>query len=316
MHEQHVHDSCPGDTVVEVTHLSRRFATTAALQDVSLAVRRGCVFGLVGENGAGKSTLLKHLLGLWRAETGTVRVFGKDPVADPVSVLARIGYLSEQPELPRWMRVSQLLRYTQAFYPRWDAAYAEQLREHFGLDPEARIRTLSKGQQARLGLIAAEAHRPDLLILDEPSSGLDPIVRRDILEAIIRTVTDEGRTVVFSSHLLDEVERVSDQLAMLHHGTLRFCAPLDDIKARHRRISLRFERVQTMPPAVPAAIRVDGAGRDWTIICDAAKTHAGAMAQHLGATLVEDTAASLDEIFVAHATSTAVAVANEPQAVN
>ena len=117
-----------------------------------------------------------------------------------------------------------------------------------------------------------------MLILDEPSSGLDPIVRRDILEAIIQTVTDEGRTVIFSSHLVDEVERVSDHLAMLHHGTLRCSAPLDDVKARHRRISLHFERLQTMPPAVPAAIRVDGAGRDWTIICDAATTHASAFA--------------------------------------
>jgi ABC-2 type transport system ATP-binding protein len=296
-----VPDSPPAETVAAVTHLSRRFGATAALQDVSVEVGRGSVFGLVGENGAGKSTLLKHLLGLWRAETGTVRVFGKDPVKDPVSVLGRIGYLSEQPDLPGWMRVVELLRYMQAFYPRWDAQYADQLRERFGLDAEARIRTLSKGQHARLGLIAAEAHRPDLLILDEPSSGLDPIVRRDILEAIIRTVTDEGRTVIFSSHLLDEVERVSDHLAMLHHGTLRFCAPLDVIKARHRRISLHFEQPQTNQPNVPGAIRVDGAGREWTVICDAARIHAGAMAQDLGATLVEDDVASLDEIFIAHA---------------
>jgi ABC-2 type transport system ATP-binding protein len=206
--------------VAAVSHLSRRFGAKKALSDVSLSVPRGAVFGLVGENGAGKSTLIKHLLGLWRAQTGTVRLFGLDPVSDPVAVLGRIGYLSEEPDLPGWMRVGELLRYTQAFYPRWDATYAEHLRDQFGLHPDARIKTVSKGQRARLGLIAAEAHRPDLLILDEPSSGLDPIVRRDILEAIIRTVTDQGRTVLFSSHLLDEVERVSDYLAMLHRGAL------------------------------------------------------------------------------------------------
>jgi ABC-2 type transport system ATP-binding protein len=289
------------DTVVDVAGLSRRFGAKMALADVSLSVPRGLVFGLVGENGAGKSTLIKHLLGLWRAETGSVRVFGADPVEAPTFVLARIGYLSEQPDLPGWMRVAELLRYTQAFYPGWDMAHAERLREQFALDPAARIKTLSKGQHARLGLIAAEGHRPDLLILDEPSSGLDPIVRRDILEAIIHTVADEGRTVIFSSHLLEEVERVSDHLAMLHHGTLRFCAPLDDIKARHRRISLQFERPQIKPPHVPGAIRVDGAGREWTVICDAARIHAAAMAQNLGATVVEDDAASLDEIFIAHA---------------
>jgi ABC-2 type transport system ATP-binding protein len=297
------HDAAPRPSapVIAVEHLSRSFGTKQALADVSLVVDPGCVFGLVGENGAGKSTLIKHLLGLWRAQAGTVRMFGLDPVADPVTVLGRIGYLSEEPDLPGWMRVWELLRYTQAFYPRWDTAYAARLRDQFGLDPEARIKTLSKGQRARLGLIAAEAHRPDLLILDEPSSGLDPIVRRDILEAIIRTVTDQGRTVIFSSHLLDEVERVSDHLAMLHHGTMRFCAPLDDIKARHRRIVLHFAQPRAEPPAVSGAIRVDGAGREWTVICDGDKVHAAAMAQHLGATLVEDAPASLDEIFVAHA---------------
>jgi len=289
------------ETVVAVTNLSRSFGGGKGLHDVSFTVARGCVFGLVGENGAGKSTLIKHLLGLWRAETGSVRVFGMDPVAEPTMVLGRIGYLSEQPELPGWMRVDELLRYTQAFYLRWDTTYAEELREQFGLDPAARIRTLSKGQRAKLGLIAAQAHRPDLLILDEPSSGLDPIVRRDILEAIIRTVTDEGRTVVFSSHLLDEIERVSDHLAMLHQGTLRLCAPLDEVKARHRRLSLRFERPQAEPPVVSGALCVNGAGRDWTVICDVARIHGTAMAQSLGASIVDDCPASLDEIFVAHA---------------
>jgi ABC-2 type transport system ATP-binding protein len=291
------------DAVVAVTRLSRHFGTKKALDDVSLSVPRGAVFGLVGENGAGKSTLIKHLLGLWRAETGSVRLFGLDPVSHPVAVLGRIGYLSEEPDLPGWMRVGELLRYTQAFYPRWDAAYAEHLCGRFALDADARVTTLSKGQRARLGLIAAEAHRPDLLILDEPSSGLDPIVRRDILEAIIRTVTDEGRTVLFSSHLLDEVERVSDHLAMLHRGVVRFCAPLEDIKARHRRVSLQFERPLVRPPHVNGAIGVAGSGREWTVICDAGRVHAGAMAQSLGAALVDDTVASLDEIFVAHAMS-------------
>jgi ABC-type multidrug transport system ATPase subunit len=299
--ELQVPDPASAEWVVAVTNLSRSFGPKKALNDVTLAVSRGCVFGLVGENGAGKSTLIKHLLGLWRAETGSVKVFGLDPVAEPTAVLGRVGYLSEQPDLPGWMRVAELLRYTQAFYPRWDTTYAEQLLKQFGLDVDARIKTLSKGQRARLGLLAAEAHRPELLILDEPSSGLDPIVRRDILEAIIRTVTDEGRTVLFSSHLLDEVERVSDHVAMLHRGTLKLCAPLDDIKAQHRRILLRFTAALAEPPNVPGAIRVDGAGREWTVLCDAARIHTHAMAQSLGASIVEDGPASLDEIFVAHA---------------
>ena len=303
------------DRVVAVTNLSRTFGRTNALNGVTLNVARGCVFGLVGENGAGKSTLIKHLLGLWRAHAGTVRVFGLDPVSAPTEVLGRIGYLSEQPDLPGWMRVAELLRYTQAFYPRWDPAYAARLMQQFGLDPRARVKTLSKGQRARLGLIAAEAHRPELLILDEPSSGLDPIVRRDILEAIIRTVTDEGRTVIFSSHLLDEVERVSDHVAMLHKGMLRLCAPLDDIKARHRRIQLRFNVAPAEPPNVPGAISVDGAGREWMVICDAARIHAPAMARSLGAAILEDSPASLDEIFVALAGAVPGAPATQLRAV-
>jgi ABC-2 type transport system ATP-binding protein len=299
MPDLHIHGG-PADAVVAVTGLSRIFGEKKALNEVTFRVEPGTVFGLVGENGAGKSTLIKHILGLWRAEAGTVRVFGLDPVAEPTKVLERVGYLSEQPDLPGWMRVDELLRYTAAFYPRWDPQYAESLREQFGLDPAARVKTLSKGNHAKLGLIAAQAHRPDLLLLDEPSSGLDPIVRRDILEAIIRTVTGEGRTVIFSSHLLDEIERVSDHLAMLYRGNLRLCEPLESVKARHRRISLRFELPQPEAPRVRGAVSVSGAGQAWTLIGDAGEIDRGAIARSFGATIVDESPATLDEIFVAY----------------
>ncbi|MEA2326730.1 MAG: type transport system ATP-binding protein, partial [Thermoanaerobaculia bacterium] len=180
------------EPVIAVSELTRRFGARTALERVSVIVPRGTVYGLVGENGAGKTTLIKHILGLLRAQSGSVRVFGLDPVAEPVAVLSRIGYLSEENDLPGWMRVEELLRYSRAFYPDWDDAYAEQLRAQFALDPAAKIKTMSKGQKARTGLLIALAYRPDLLVLDEPSSGLDPIVRRDILNAVIRTVADEG----------------------------------------------------------------------------------------------------------------------------
>src|SRR6266446_5592283 len=256
------------EAVVTITDLTRWFAAKTALNQVSMSVPRGSVFGLVGENGAGKTTLIKHILGLLRAEAGTVRVFGLDPVSDPVAVLGRIGYLSEQPDLPGWMRVDELLRYMQAFYPKWDAAYAERLREQFGLNPTARLKTLSKGQQAKAGLLAAQAHRPELLLLDEPSSGLDPIVRRDILEAVVRTVADEGRSVFFSSHLLEEIERVSDYLAMVHQGKLVLCGPLDEIKAQHRRVTLRFEAARPVPPTIAGALSITGSGKEWAVICN------------------------------------------------
>src|SRR5437763_14574088 len=201
-----------GESVIDISKLTRHFGASTALDSVSLSMPCGAVYGLVGANGAGKTTLIRHILGLLRAESGSVRVFGHDPVADPVAVLSRIGYLSEEHDLPGWMRVDELIRYSRAFYPAWDDAYAEELRQTFALDPAARIRNLSKGQKARAGLLIALAHRPQLLVLDEPSSGLDPIVRRDILGAVIRTIAHEGRTVLLSSHLLEAVERVADHV--------------------------------------------------------------------------------------------------------
>src|SRR5438034_2664496 len=141
----------PSGAVIAVEGLTRRFGPKVALDGVHLTVPRGVVFGLVGVNGAGKTTLIKHVLGLLRAATGSVRVFGRDPAADPAGVLVRVGYLSEEPDLPGWMRVGELFRYTRAFYPNWDPAFAEELRRSFALDLSAKVKSLSKGQRARTG---------------------------------------------------------------------------------------------------------------------------------------------------------------------
>lgn len=286
-------------SVVEVENLSRRFGRTVALDGVSLDVPRGVVFGLVGENGAGKTTLIKHLLGLLKAQTGSVRVFGLDPVSQPVNVLARIGYLSEDRDLPDWMRLAELLRYLRAFYPTWDDAFAEDLRRQFDLDPRARIKTLSQGQRARVGLLAALAYRPELLVLDEPSTGLDPIVRREILAAIIRTIAEEGRTVLFSSHLLDEVERVSDHVALLDRGRIVLCETLETIKASHCRLTLRFDEPLLSPPALAGSSRWEGSGREWSATCRGTLQDLKGQAAGIGARIVEEHTPSLDEIFVA-----------------
>ena len=228
------------EPVISISNLTRRFGTRTALDSVTVSMPRGAVYGLVGANGAGKTTLIKHILGLLRTDSGTVRVFGRDPVADPVGVLSRIGYLSEENDLPGWMRVDELMRYSRAFYPAWDDAYAEELRRNFALDAAAKVRDLSKGQKARAGLLVALAYRPELLLLDEPSSGLDPIVRRDILGAVIRTIAHEGRTVLFSSHLLDEVEEVADHVTMISAGKIVLSAPLAAISASHGSLNAAF----------------------------------------------------------------------------
>jgi ABC-2 type transport system ATP-binding protein len=289
----------PNDVVVAVRGVTRRFGSSVALDSVTIAVPRGSVFGLVGVNGAGKTTLLKHVLGLLKPQTGSVRVLGRDPVVDPVGVLSKIGYLSEENNLPGWMRVDELLRYTRAFYPTWDDAYAEQLRRTFELDPAAGIKNLSKGQRARAGLLVALAFQPEILVLDEPSSGLDPIVRRDILSAIIRTISSEGRTVLFSSHLLDEVERVSDHIAMIHQGKVVICSGMDDLKSTFHRLTLRYVQKRQQPPSIPGALRWQGDGQEWTAVCRGQFSAMEEAAAQAGARIVDHRVPSLDEIFVA-----------------
>ena len=288
----------PSPHVMEIRGLSRRFGAKQALNQVSLNIARGRVFGLVGANGAGKTTLIKHLLGRLKPETGSVRVFDLDPVAAPAAVLGRLGYLSENRDLPGWMRMDELIRYTQSFYPKWDAAYAEELRRQFALDPRAKIKTLSRGESAKAGLLIALAYRPELLLLDEPSSGLDPVVRRDILEAIIRTVADEGRTVFFSSHLLEEVERVADDVAMMFNGQVALTGPLDEVKASHHRLVLQFD---SPPPRLPGVLSLTGSGREWTAICNGQREETVAAVARLGGKVLAEDSPSLDEIFVAWA---------------
>lgn len=284
--------------VISVKNLRRSFKQKIALNGISLNIHGGGVFGIVGENGAGKTTLIKHVLGMLRAQAGQVRTFGLDPVIDPKRVLSRIGYLSEDPDLPGWMNLSELMYFLASLYTSWDKVYAQDLLNRFDLDPKLKIRNLSKGQRAQAGLITAQAHRPDLLLLDEPSSGLDPIVRRDILAAAIRTVRDEGRTVVFSSHLLDEVQRVSEHVTILSGGQISFSGTLLDILESHHHLSIELER-DGEPPMLPGLLSKEGAGRHWRLLC---RGPLELLKQHItaaGACLLDCQRASLDEIFVA-----------------
>ncbi|MGV3483950.1 MAG: ABC transporter ATP-binding protein [Planctomycetaceae bacterium] len=218
---------------IEVDHLSCWFRQGEALHDVCLSIPVGSVFGLVGLNGAGKTTLIRHLIGGLRPQRGRVRVLGEDPAAVPEVVLNRIGYVAEEDALPRWMTVGELIDFMRALYKGWDDQHCHDLMEMFGLSRSQRLADLSKGGRARAGLLIAIAHRPELLILDEPSYGLDPIARQDILEAIVRTASDEGRTVLFSSHLLDEVARVCDTVAVLCEGRLLESISMESLPERY-----------------------------------------------------------------------------------
>lgn len=286
--------------IISIQNLSRRFGSNLALDNVTLEIPRGIVMGLMGENGAGKTTLIKHILGLLKAQSGSVSVFGRDPVTDPVTVLSNIGYLSEEGDLPTWMRVHELFRYAAGFYPTWDDAYAKQLTEQFQLDVSAPLNKLSKGQRSRAGLVVAMAYRPALLVLDEPSSGLDPIVRRDILGAIIRTIADDGRTVLFSSHLLGEVERVADRIAIVKAGKLLLTDSLDEVKEKHFGVTLRFVEARQTPPNLPGFMAWDGSGREWNAVFYGESSELDRSSSQLGAEVLRRAHLSLDDIFVAH----------------
>ena len=287
------------NAAIEVKNLCRRFGKHTALDHVNLQLEQGTVLGLVGENGAGKTTFIKHLLGLFKAQSGTVRVFDMDPIQHPKEVLSRIGFLSEDRDMPEWMTIRQYMTYTKAFYPTWDTTYADGLISQFALDTSQKIKNLSRGQRAKTGLLMALAYRPDLLLLDEPSSGLDPVVRRDMLGAIVRTIAEEGRTVVLSSHLLDEVERVADTIVMIHEGRVILSDPMEQIRASFHRFTLILDAPAATPPALPGVLYCDGGPVEWSMVCQQEIDTIKRAAKDLNAQIVDLASPTLDDIFVA-----------------
>ncbi|MFP6583892.1 MAG: ABC transporter ATP-binding protein [Candidatus Hydrogenedentota bacterium] len=287
------------DSVIKVDHLSHRYGKKIALDDVSFEVPKGRVFGLVGENGAGKTTLIKHLLGSLCPDEGKVTVFNTEPTRDPASVLARIGYLSEDRDLPLWMRVKELMRYTQAFFPDWDETYAQELLTRFRLSPDAKIRNLSRGEKARAGLLVALSHKPELLLLDEPSSGLDAVSRNDILGVVVRSVAEEGRTVVFSSHLLDEVERIADDVAMFSNGKLELLMSMEDLRTNHQRRVVELPEGIDKFPNLPNVLHAEGEGREWAVVCHGNADNTRRELESIGARILDESAPSLNTVFLA-----------------
>ena len=284
---------------IEIKNLTRKFRRKMAINDMSLTIPTGCVYGLLGANGAGKTTLIKHLMGSYIPQEGSVRVLGLDPTKHPKDTLRRVGYLSEDRLIPKWMTVAELMKFKRAFYPNWGPDFAEKLLETFSLDPGAKIKTLSRGEAAKAELLTALAHRPDLLILDEPSFGLDVIARQEILKAIVRDVAAEGRTVFFSSHLLDEVERVSDHVAIMVNGKIVLADSLDHILESHCRMSIRFESPQEKTPIIPGAIHCTGAGNIWTVIANGEIEKVRHEVAQANAEVVDEMPPSLEEVFVA-----------------
>jgi ABC-2 type transport system ATP-binding protein len=203
------------------------------LNGVSFSVENGEVVGLLGRNGAGKTTLIRVAMGMLAAQHGSVQVLGMDPRRDAVQVKQRIGYVSEDQILPPFMTVEKIMALHRGLFPNWDDEIAAGLVERFHLPLQAKIRTLSKGQARQVALLCAVAHRPELLILDEPAGGLDPAARREFLETSIRLLNEAGSTILFSSHHMPDVERMAGRIVMLHQGRVLLDRDLDSLREEH-----------------------------------------------------------------------------------
>jgi len=229
------------DPAIHVDDVHKSFRGTSVLKGLSLSIEKGQTFAFLGRNGAGKTTTIKMLMGLLKPDAGSLSVLGADPISDPLTVRGSVGYLAEDQTMFGWMRVEQLIRFIAPFYETWDHKLAETYVTQFELPLRTKVKHLSKGQTVRLGLLLALAHKPDVVILDDPALGLDPIMRRDFNRDLVTHMQAEGRTVLYSSHLLYEVEPVADVVAILHEGKIVRQAATDDLRAQVKRITTSTE---------------------------------------------------------------------------
>ncbi len=237
-----------GESVIEARSLTRYYGSVPAVQDLDLTVPHGGVFAFLGRNGSGKTTAIRMLLGLLPATRGEARVLGHDSATLPPGMRGRIGYLAEGHPVFGWMRAGDMGRFEASFHAAWNQRLFGSILEHFGIDPKAKAKSLSRGQRAGLCLACVLAPDPELLVLDDPCLGLDPVARHAFLEAVIMLTRDKQRTIFFSSHLLPDVERVADHIAILDRSVLRVSCPMEVFRRRVRRVVLTYDG---RPPADP-----------------------------------------------------------------
>ena len=286
------------ENAIATDHLTKRFGNQTVVDGLTLDVEKGTVFGFLGRNGAGKTTTIKMLMNLISPSSGSCRVLGLEPQSDDIAMKRGVGYVGETPMLYGWMKVREIVWFTAGFYDNWDAALVDDLLAKFGLDPEAKVKNLSRGMNAQLALALAMGHRPPLLILDEPATGLDVLVRRDFLESIVETIQGEGRTVFLSSHLVHEVERVADRVAILDEGKLIVCDDVDAIKQTVKKVLVRTQNGASnlIDLAGVTAVQGDGEQRMLTVMAyDDEKARA---ITDTGCQIVEVMDLSLEECFI------------------
>jgi ABC-2 type transport system ATP-binding protein len=234
--------------VIQARGLTKYFGGKPAVYELDLEVPRGCVFAFLGRNGSGKTTTIRMLMGLVQATRGGGTILGCDIQALTPAIRARIGYLTEEHQLYGWMKVKECGEFQTKFFPRWNDRIFRGVVGHFGLDPAARVKDLSRGERAGLCLALTLAPEPELLMLDDPGLGLDPVARRALVESMIFLTRKSDRTIFFSSHNLSDVERVADYIAVFDRSILRACCPLPAFQESVAQFRLRFPAT---PPALP-----------------------------------------------------------------
>jgi ABC-2 type transport system ATP-binding protein len=287
--------------IIETADVRKVYGSVQALAGLDLRVPRGSICGLLGRNGAGKTTTIKVLLGIARPTSGTARVFGlaADDERASVEIRSRTGFVSEDKDLYAGMTVAELIRFTAPFYPKWRADRVSEYLAAFELRADATTRDLSRGMRTKLALLLALSTGAELLILDEPMSGLDPAAIEQVLQIIVKQAARDGTTVLFSSHQLADVEQIADQVAIVDRGRVVVDGALDEVRAAYRRVQLVFDG-----PAPDAKFASRGVvslrreGRVLSVLCRAAEADVVAEARALKPTGVDVLPVTLKEIFL------------------
>ena len=283
--------------VIELRGVRKSFGKNEVLKGVDLSVPAGQTFAFLGRNGAGKTTTIRMLLGLLKPDVGDVRVLGFDPKVQGIEVRKRVGYVAEDQAMFGWLRVGQILSFMAPFYPTWDAARAKELVDQFELPLKTRVRNLSKGQSVRVALALALAHRPSLVILDDPTLGLDPIMRKEFLRDVVAHLQGEGVSVFFSSHLLYEIEPVADSVVILDHGRVIRHAETEELRANVRRLVAGVE-AEGVLKALPGVLDIGHSGRQVSVVVENIAAARPVLAS--AGIAVQEVELNLDEIFEAY----------------
>ena len=291
------------DFVIETNQLAKSFAGKAALQGLDLQVPRGSIFGFLGRNGAGKTTTIKTLMGLLRADGGTAQVLGTAITgADQgAEMRRRIGFVTEDKELYPYMTVEQIIRFTRGFFPQWKDELAVRYLEMFELPAKQKIPALSKGMRSKLMLLLAICRGAELLILDEPTDGLDPAATEDVLRELVAIAADSETTMFFSSHQLAEVELIADHIGIIDHGRIIAAGCLDDMKANYQRLQVVLADGVEAPARWAEGVEsVHQEGRVVSLLVSRNVDGVAEQARELPGATVERYPVTLKEIFLEH----------------